>query len=187
MTSPRPRAALLTLTLLPLASGGAGCSMVFVDGPPPDHASLPYFDCTSKRFAPAADVVLASALGLAAVGATSDSTVNVGDVAATSVLAAAALTSAVYGYVKVDRCRQAKAQLAERTMLQPPPALRPAAIADAAPPAAPPGFDPWLVAGAPPPGALPPPPPSAPPSAAPPPVPGAAPPPAPGTPGGAAQ
>ena len=121
-----------------LALGGvdAGCSFIFVDGVPPDHAKLEYFDCTSTYGLSVADGVigLSGAIGAGTVlsqskqeyadknnGASRNAAAGV-DLALTGVLAA----SAVYGIVQATRCDRAKEELKARIFaapLRPPPPL----------------------------------------------------------------
>jgi hypothetical protein len=146
---PSPKLALATVVAL---SGSLGCSLMFVDKPPANHASLRYFDCTSSRLAPVADATLAGLMGLAALGSTSDTQQDARTTVEVSVLAAGALASAVYGFVNVGHCRDAKEGLSRRLLFEPPatpPAPFPAATV---PFASRPAADPWLSAG-PPPGA----------------------------------
>lgn len=53
--------AVVTVCLLALLPG---CSFLFVNGPPPDYAERPYFDCTSSRLAPITDTVFAVLYGV---------------------------------------------------------------------------------------------------------------------------
>jgi hypothetical protein len=119
-----------------LAVGGvnAGCSFIFVDGVPPDHAKLEYFDCTSTYGLSVGDGVIALGGGIAAGtalsqskqayadknnGASRNAAAGV-DLALTGVLAA----SAVYGIVQATRCDRAKEELKARIFaapLRPPP------------------------------------------------------------------
>jgi hypothetical protein len=119
-----------------LALGGvnAGCSFIFVDGVPPDHAKLEYFDCTSTYGLSVADGVIALSGAIAAGSALSQSkqayadknngasrnAAGGADLALTGVLAA----SAVYGIVQATRCDRAKEELRARIFaapLRPPP------------------------------------------------------------------
>jgi hypothetical protein len=121
-----------------LALGGvhAGCSFIFTDGVPPDHAKLEYFDCTSTYGLSVADGVIGLSGAIAAGSALSQSKQvyadkNNGasrnaaagvDLALTGVLAA----SAVYGIVQATRCDHAKEELRARIFaapLRPPPPL----------------------------------------------------------------
>jgi hypothetical protein len=121
-----------------LALGGvhAGCSFIFTDGVPSDHAKLEYFDCTSTYGLSVADGVIALSSGIGAGSALSQSKQayadkNNGasrnaaagvDLALTGVLAA----SAVYGIVQATRCDRAKEELRARIFaapLRPPPPL----------------------------------------------------------------
>ena len=62
--TPPPSALRLALCAVILAGGG--CSYVFVDGPPKNHAQLPYFECSSSKAWPVIDTVMAATLGIAA-------------------------------------------------------------------------------------------------------------------------
>lgn len=153
-------ALLLTSTL---ASGAApGCSFATVDGPPADHASRRYFDCTSGNVAPTVDLVLGSliAIGMFGAGNSSDGSPDGKTFIEGTGVVALALASATYGYVRASQCRDAKEALSERLLAPPalplglaplpPGALGPAvSTAGGTPPAAGRG-DPWLQEGAPP-------------------------------------
>src|SRR6266704_3769992 len=58
--------------LVMLVMGSAGCSLIFVDGPPQQHRTLPYFDCTSSNIAPVADFIVAGTEGLVAASSVRD-------------------------------------------------------------------------------------------------------------------
>lgn len=150
------------------AGTGSGCSLLFTDAPPPRHTELPYFDCTSARFAPNIDLAVAALYGIGAVAAASNRSNQGSD--ETSTMIGAALfaglfgTSAVYGYQRTASCREAKAALAERLSQRerlhdmPPPTVPGAPTYQAA--------DPWQTEGPPPgfvPSVLPLPPPAPPP------------------------
>lgn len=102
----------LSLTL----GSGTGCSFAFTDAPPARHAELPYFDCTSSRFMPNADLAVAALYAVMAVTTLSkpserrDTDLVGGSLLMTGVFG----TSAVHGYRRTAACREAKAQLAER-------------------------------------------------------------------------
>lgn len=119
-----------------LALGGvnAGCSFIFTEGVPPDHAKLEYFDCTSTYGLSVADGLIGLSGGIAAGSALSQSKQTYADknngasrnaaagvdLALTGVLAA----SAVYGIVQATRCDRAKEGLKARIFaapLRPPP------------------------------------------------------------------
>ena len=106
--------AALRLALCALVITGGGCSFVFVDGPPKNHAQLPYFECSSSKAWPVVDAVMAASLGLAASaafvdGGSSSNDTGQGLVAAAE--AAAFAISALHGYQKVADCREAKEEL----------------------------------------------------------------------------
>ena len=128
------RALSLALLCSALALGGvnAGCSFIFVDSAPPDHAKLQYFDCTSTYGLSVADGVIALGGGIGAGmvlsqskqeyadknnGASRNAAAGV-DLALTGLLAA----SAVYGIVQATGCDRAKEQLKARIFAPP---LRP--------------------------------------------------------------
>jgi hypothetical protein len=151
----------LALCIIVLTAGG--CSYVFVDGPPKNHAQLPYFECSSSKAWPVVDAVMAASLGLAATAAFADGGSSSNDTSEGFVAAAEAAAfaiSALSGYQKVAECREAKedlvASLGSRTRYAAAPGFR-------APPP-----DPWVH---PPPGLFAPrvnaPPPGTPPAAAP--------------------
>jgi len=150
----------------------SGCSLAFVEGPPKDHASRHFFDCTSSLLAPGLDATMAGIMALGTVGALSDGSNDKSQVVDGTVLAAAALASATYGYIRVSRCRDAKDALSERLLDMPylgvPPTGMPGApqplagaagsapaTATGAPASAAPQRDPWLSEGPPPPPAYP--------------------------------
>jgi hypothetical protein len=128
------------VTLLGAAGLGAvnsSCSLVFIDGPPAEHAKMAYFDCTSTYGLPVADglFALTGALGAGvALGqskqAYADKNSGASRNAAAGVdLAFAGLgaASAVYGIVQTARCDSAKEDLKSRILApalhrpQPPP------------------------------------------------------------------
>jgi len=122
-----------------------GCSFAFVNGPPPQHQQLPYFDCTSSRVAPVLDTIF-TALQVLNVGlAVSDNDAEWEDrfggdapiarkpsIALYAGLAALGAAGAYYGFTKTGECRDAKLQLMMRAGQQqqpgtwPPPAAAPA-------------------------------------------------------------
>ncbi|HEX7477955.1 MAG TPA: hypothetical protein VF331_09120 [Polyangiales bacterium] len=110
------RAGLLATALLCCSTG---CSFVAVTAPPPDHAERVYFDCTTSKIAPIADLLGAGLFAAsAAVPATSDSSYNQGDRISTMALllglTAVELAAAIQGWRATDRCVSAKQGLARR-------------------------------------------------------------------------
>jgi hypothetical protein len=107
-----------------LAAVNIGCSFVFIDGPPADHAKLAYFDCTSTYGLPVADGLFALTGALGAGEALSESKQTYADKnggasrnAAAGVdiaLAGLGVASAVYGVVQTARCDSAKEALRAR-------------------------------------------------------------------------
>jgi hypothetical protein len=135
-----------------VATSAAGCSFLFVDAPPRDHASRRYFDCTSSYLAPGVDTTLGGLLSLGVIGSMSDSSTDNQAIVEGTIVAGAALASATYGFLRASHCRDAKQALAER-LLEPPPALpAPGPFPTSPAPAAPPPVfhDPWLSQGPPP-------------------------------------
>jgi hypothetical protein len=157
----------ITLLLGAAALGGvnAGCSFVFVDGPPTEHAKLAYFDCTSTYGLPVADglIALSGALGAGETlnqskqaYADKNSGASRNAAAGADIALAGLMTaSAVYGIVQTARCDRAKEDLRARifapSLHRPelPPPLRVPAPAPAPTPYSPPPLAP----GSPPPAA----------------------------------
>ncbi|HVV53134.1 MAG TPA: hypothetical protein VHO06_25985 [Polyangia bacterium] len=148
-----------------LSATSGGCSFLFVHGPPPEHRTSSFFDCTSGNVLPILDAVVGGAAVVDAIGVASDAaafssspSARRADLVTYGAAAALFVTSAAYGFKKTSACREAKVELARRL---PPPAL-------ALPPPVPP--DPWIAPAPPPPapspGAAPPPAPAAPPGGA---------------------
>ena len=97
----------------------SGCSLLFVEGPPHDHASRHFFDCTTSLLAPGIDATLTGALALSVLGVESDQSHTTGDIVMQSALVVGAMASATYGYLQVSKCRQAKDDLGERLINMP--------------------------------------------------------------------
>ena len=117
----------------------SGCSFAFVSGPPPDHARLSYFDCTTSRLAPVLDTVLTGlmALNVLTLGAASDADwassnhCNPGDPNCPAIsrngatiidgaLGIAGAAGMIYGFSKTGACREAKHEQALRGSPQQP-------------------------------------------------------------------
>jgi hypothetical protein len=145
-TTTRTIAMLLALVLGGL---GAGCSFIFMEGPPEDHAKSVYFDCTSTYGLSVADGFFALSGGAAAGAALSQSKQAYADKnsgasrnAAAGVdltLAVGMAASALYGVVQATRCDRAKEALKARIFMQalhppPPPSLLPPIGATSGPP-----------------------------------------------------
>jgi len=172
------------LPLLALGGVNAGCSFTFTETVPPDHAKLPYFDCTSTYGLAVADgfVGLSGAIGAGeALSQSKQDYANKNNGASRNAaaglditLAAVSLASGVYGAVQATRCDHAKEELKARIfaapLRPPPPHLVPGGAPASPPP--PPLF-------LPPPLPPPPPPPEVVPEAPPPVVPAPSPAPAP--------
>src|SRR5438874_249546 len=115
--------------IMALALASNGCSLLFMDAAPQNHAKLAYFDCTSSIAAPVLDTIWAGLNGIGAAtasGPNSSSTVAVG-------LGWLAISgaAAIYGYQKAGACREAKQALQTRMEL-PPPGHLPAGLEPAA-------------------------------------------------------
>jgi hypothetical protein len=113
----------LSVLLLALSSG---CSFAFSNGPPAEHAQMPYFDCTSTYGLPVADGVLGIGGVLSAVQTFKLSEdeyarrnsggkrnvaggLNLG-------IAGVYAASAIYGIVQAERCERAKTALKARIL-----------------------------------------------------------------------
>jgi hypothetical protein len=134
-----------------VACGGSGCSLAFVNGPPPNHERLPFFDCTTSNVLPTVDLLLAGAAAVDAVGGTAGASAlssSRAELIGFAVEGAVFAASAIYGYGKTSECKKAQAELFKRTPLTPTfsPGFAP-------PPPVP--YDPWVAppppSGAPPP------------------------------------
>jgi hypothetical protein len=136
------------LAIAALSTALGGCSFAFVNGPPPNHRTSPFFTCTSSNGVPMLDAVAATiALLDAASFATdsgSESSTTTGSKTGNAIVlgAGAALlaASAAYGYKKTSECREAEADLVRRTPV----------FTSAPGPFAPRGpYDPWVAHPAP--------------------------------------
>lgn len=96
---------------------------MFVSGPPPNHAQLPYFECTSSRTVPILDAVwtgLQTANLLVAVGTDSAEFEDNYGIARSPAMglyagfAALGLAGLIYGWTRTSTCRQAKQDWATR-------------------------------------------------------------------------
>lgn len=96
----------------------SGCSLVFVHGPPEDHAELDSFACTESRTRPILDFILAGSSFLAAGqsqpdygpaygAATTDNSYNILGALLYGI-------SGAVGMSRVNECRRAKQELRER-------------------------------------------------------------------------
>jgi hypothetical protein len=146
-----PRLPLAPLLLALFSTAVGGCSFAFVHGPPPNHKTSAFFDCTSGNALPIIDSVLAAGALIDAVGAgagsssfvNNDGTMSTSSVRATTALvygASAALlaVSAGYGFKRTSACRDAEADLVRRTPVTPAFAGAPRLLAPPTP------YDPWV-------------------------------------------
>jgi hypothetical protein len=123
-----------------VACGGAGCSLAFVNGPPPNADRLPFFDCTTSNVLPTVDLLFAGVAAIDAVGGTAGASAlseSRADLIGFAVEGAVFAASAIYGYGKTSECKKAQAELFKRTPLTPTfsPGFAP-------PPPVP--YDPWV-------------------------------------------
>ena len=134
------------LAALSLLGGIGGCSFTYASAPPPNHQSMPSFDCTSTWDHPVEDLLLVGASVPVMIWATTDDPDASATVAVVSaVVAGMALASAVHGFAVTKHCIEAKSALQARALLPPTPSTQ-------GQPAAPRHVpDPWLSAGPPPP------------------------------------
>lgn len=111
----------LVLCTLLLAAGSGACSYIFVDGPPAAHRRLNYFTCSSNNTLPTTDVVLGGLFAVSAIetatnGASqSQQGPKIAGAVGVAGLAALFAASAYSGYKKTSECRDALADLQERT------------------------------------------------------------------------
>lgn len=123
MTAAHPRsrlAACALVALLPLAS--AGCSVFLVHGPPAAHERLSAFSCTRANVLPVLDAAAAGVALMAGVPLISTGAGDTGGWTTGYAIVGAAFAfdglvfgaSAVSGFGKTSRCREALRRLAER-------------------------------------------------------------------------
>lgn len=123
----------LVVTLMPLATGG--CSLLFVSEPPPTHAQMPYFTCTSSNVLPVLDMAWGTLNGIGALSALSASPGTYEDQNQVVVIGTAwfllSSLSARTGFQRTRNCREATEQLFlrnARSALSPPADAAPARI-----------------------------------------------------------
>jgi hypothetical protein len=141
--------------LATLAAAATGCSLAFVNGPPPNHQKLAYFDCSSSRALPTLDLLVAGAATVDAIPGVANGASGLSNHAALAVFGAEAAlfaASAIYGYSKTSECREAQSEMLKRAAQTPTLAYPPGYGGPYGRPAPPP-YDPWV---APPPAAAPP-------------------------------
>lgn len=113
---PPSHAFAVIVALLPFLGG---CSLIFVEGPPENHAELEYFPCTEGRTLPWLDVIGAGLNAVDAGVALADDAASERDVRnariASGIAGAAILgVSASVGFNRVAECRAAKLEAARR-------------------------------------------------------------------------
>ncbi len=126
----------------------AGCSLAFVNGPPPNHQKLAYFDCSSSRALPTLDLLVAGAATVDAIGGAAGASTlpsNRAELAVFGTEAALFAASAIYGYSKTAECREAQSEMVKRSA-QAPTLAYPPEYGGPYRRSAPPPYDPWVVA-----------------------------------------
>lgn len=105
-----------------LSLSASGCSVLLVNGPPSNHATLDNFACTESKAVPGIDATFAGLGGvlLVASGAQdpnsgSEEVTKAAGVAIGLVSLLGGGISAMVGFNKVDRCRTARSELARRS------------------------------------------------------------------------
>ena len=97
----------------------SACSFVFVSGPPPNHAQLPYVECTESRVVPILDGVwaaLQTANLLIAAGSDGDEFEDKYGIARGPAMglyggfAALGIAGLAYGWARTSSCHEAKKQ-----------------------------------------------------------------------------
>jgi hypothetical protein len=103
----------VTAVLLFASVSNFGCSLMLTQGPPANHAELPYFDCTTSYAPPVLDTIWG---GLNLLGALTAAGRTDADLPNRSTVMAVGLgwallsgASAIYGYTRVAACQEAKA------------------------------------------------------------------------------
>lgn len=108
--------------ILAVACGSAGCSLAFVNGPPPNHEKIAYFDCSTSNALPTIDLLFAGAATVDAIGGTAGASglpSNRAELAVFGAEAAVFAASAIYGYRKTSECRKAQSDMLRRAALSP--------------------------------------------------------------------
>jgi hypothetical protein len=122
MISPLARPVWQLALFLSVAGGSAGCSLAFVNGPPPNHEKIAYFDCSTSNALPTIDLLFAGAATVDAIGGaagTSGLPSNRAELAVFGAEAAVFAASAIYGYGKTSECRKAQSDMLRRAALSP--------------------------------------------------------------------
>ena len=121
-----PRRTVRFFLLAVVALGSGGCSWIFVDGPPEDHAELDFFTCTTSRTAPRLDLVWGGLNLLGVIVATaetseefeadSDGLSREGFIVSSAIWTVVAGLSARSGFQRVDACEEAIRQRGQRSL-----------------------------------------------------------------------
>lgn len=91
-----------------------GCSYLFVTGPPPRHARSGSFDCTTSNAAPVFDAIWGTLNTAGNISLASKGGPNMGFYAAGAVGSAILWgSSAIVGFSKTSRCREARKRVRE--------------------------------------------------------------------------
>jgi hypothetical protein len=108
--------------ILAVACSSAGCSLAFVNGPPPNHEKIAYFDCSTSNALPTIDLLFAGAATVDAIGGAAGASglpSNRAELAVFGAEAAVFAASAIYGYGKTAECRKAQSDMLKRAALSP--------------------------------------------------------------------
>lgn len=111
-----------TLLVLSVSFSTTGCSYLFMEPPPPQHARLDSFQCRTSKGTPTLDVMYGAgqtigAIALLAIGADgsgADQEEAIGYAIPTAVTAVVAFASGAYGFSAASECNDALEQLAIR-------------------------------------------------------------------------
>jgi len=123
----RTRVATRTILVLPLAPFVFGaCGLLFTHAPPVGYEKLTHFTCTESTTMPVLDAVFSALnlIGAVAIAGNPDQYDNPGQATASGIIwGAISAVSAGVGFNRVHKCVVAKAQMAERQVAAPAPAV----------------------------------------------------------------
>jgi Big-like domain-containing protein len=106
-----------SLSVLLATAVMSGCGFVFVHGPPEDHATQPYFNCTESNAGPILDLVWAGLnLGGAIDAQSHPENYQQGATGIGIAWAVVSTSAAIVGFNKVKKCQAAKRELAQRLL-----------------------------------------------------------------------
>jgi hypothetical protein len=149
-TTMPPRIPFGCLAIALLSTAVGGCSFAFVNGPPPNYKTSPFFDCTSGNVLPILDSVVGAGLLIDTIGAgtasgafanssgNTSASSRAGNAIALGAGAALLAASAGYGFKKTSECREAEDDLIRRAPVAPTFTGAPRQLAPPVP------YDPWV-------------------------------------------